>query len=240
MSEFNNIGIDGKLDWKRIKKLLSIGLFAGIITFASDWILGYGLADESLSGIGYMLSKYTGRSDSTLFWSGLLGLIGITLEGLCFFGIYRLMAEKSPKHAHLYRTGIIGYLVFGPCGVHVPCVAMVYVYNHILGVDAKVATNLIYRYVVYFLAPATILFFLFYVILCYAQISAFVKELTPYPKWCWIFCLPVGMVIAIFFKVLGNYAFVNAILTAWISVGNIWMFGGLLLMMSKAKDSKVK
>lgn len=30
----------------------------------------------------------------------MLGLFGIFLEGLSYFGIYRLMAEKSPKHAH--------------------------------------------------------------------------------------------------------------------------------------------
>jgi hypothetical protein len=44
------------------------------------------------------------------------------------------------------------------------------------------------------------------------------------------------MAVAMLFKVFGNHAFVNAILAAWISVGNIWMFGGLLLMMNKAKE----
>lgn len=75
----------------------------------------------------------------------MLGLFGIVLEDLSYFGIYRLMAEKSPKHAHGLRTGIIGYIAFGACGVHVPCVMVA------------------------------------------VQISAFVKGMTPYPKWCFIF-----------------------------------------------------
>ncbi len=47
---------------------------------------------NSLSGIERMLSFYGSLSDVRIFWSSLLGLIGIPLEGLCYFGIYRLMA----------------------------------------------------------------------------------------------------------------------------------------------------
>ena len=43
------------------------------------------------------------------------------------------------------------------------------------------------------------------------------------------------MLIAKLFNVFGNHAFVNAIDCAWISVGNIWMFAGLLFMMKKAQ-----
>lgn len=70
----------------------------------------------------------------------------------------------------------------------------------------------------------------FFIIQSIAHISAFIKGLTPYPKWCWIFCLPVGMGITAVLNVFGNYAFINAITAGWISVGNIWMFLGLLIM----------
>lgn len=45
---------------------------------------------------------------------------------MCYFGIYRLMAEHAPAYAHRYRAGIIGYVVFGGCGFHVPVCAMVF------------------------------------------------------------------------------------------------------------------
>ena len=51
MTTYNDIGIDSKLDWKRISKLLEIGLIAGMIVLISDMLLGWGVADESLSGI---------------------------------------------------------------------------------------------------------------------------------------------------------------------------------------------
>ena len=118
---YNTIGIDGHLDWKRIRKLFIIGLVAGIMVFIGDWLLGYGVADETLTGNERMLSAYLGLSDTRIFWSAFLGLIGIPLEGLCYFGIYRLMAERAPRLAHSFRSGVFGYLIFGACGVHVPC-----------------------------------------------------------------------------------------------------------------------
>lgn len=111
MSTYNDIGIDAKLDWQRIGKLLRIGLFAGIMVLVGDMLLGWGVSNESLSGIEKELSAYLTLSDTRIFWSSVLGLIGIPLEGLCYFGIYRFMAERSPKHAHANRSGIIGYLL---------------------------------------------------------------------------------------------------------------------------------
>ena len=40
MADFNDIGISRELDLPRIKKLLSIGLFASALHFAGDMILG--------------------------------------------------------------------------------------------------------------------------------------------------------------------------------------------------------
>ena len=68
--------------------------------------------------------------------------------------------------------------------------------------------------------------------------SAFVKGMTPYPRWCWIFSLPVGMLITMLFKVFGESELVNALTAGWISIGNIWMFGGLLFTMKYAKKEK--
>ena len=42
-SDFNDIGISRELDWPRIKKLLTIGLFASVLHLAGDLILGWGV-----------------------------------------------------------------------------------------------------------------------------------------------------------------------------------------------------
>ena len=62
-------------------------------------------------------------SDARIFWSALLGLVGIPIEVLSYFGVYRLMADRSSKHAHAYRAGIFGMLIFGAL-VHVMCCAV--------------------------------------------------------------------------------------------------------------------
>ena len=232
--KYNDIGIDSSLDWNRIRKLFIIGLIGGCMTFCGDWLLGYGVYDESLTGLEKKLSQYLVLSDGTLFWSAFLGLIGISLEGLCYFGIYRLIASGSMKHAHVFRSGVFGYMLFGACGVHVPCLSTVFFYNHMMLASPENAYDLTIKFGLYFLLPALILFLIFFLVMSAAQISAFAKGLTPYPKWCWIFSMPVGMAATMLLKFTGNHAVTNGLTAAWISIGNIWMFGGLLLTMKKA------
>lgn len=227
MTDFNDIGISRQLDMPRIKKLLTIGLLASVLHFVGDMILGWGAEDETLTGLARMLSAYTGTSDGGIFAAALSGLFGITLEGLCYFGVYRLIAANSPGYAHCYRSGILGYVIFGGCGFHVPVCAMVFLLKH--GLE----TELVWKYGAYFALPAFILFWIFFLVLAVTQIMAFSKGLTPYPKWCWIFSLPVGMAAAMLLNVFGNHPCVNAVSCAWISVGNLWMFGGLLAAMRK-------
>lgn len=229
MQDFNDIGISRQLDWPRIRKLFLIGLFGALLTLIGDMILGWGVEDETLTGITRMLSAYTGTSDGGLFAAALLGLFGITIEGLCYFGVYRLMAARAPEYAHRYRSGILGYVIFGGCGFHVPVCAMVFLTKH------GFAPELLEKYMVYFVLPAFVLFWVFFLVLVITQIRAFIKGLTPYPKWCWVFSLPVGMAAAMLLNVFGNQPFVNAVSCAWISVGNLWMFAGLLAAMKKAK-----
>ncbi len=229
MNEFNDIGISRQLDWPRIAHLFRVGLLGALLTLIGDMILGWGVEDVTLEGLGRMLSAYTGTSDGGIFGAAMLGLFGITIEGLCYFGVYRLMAERAPAYAHRYRAGIFGYVIFGGCGFHVSVCAMVFLTKHGL------AEPLVWRYAAYFLLPAFTLFWVFFLILSVTQIRAFAKGLTPYPKWCWVFSLPVGMAAAMLLNVFGNQPWVNAITCAWISVGNLWMYGGLLAMMKNAR-----
>lgn len=229
MTEFNDIGISNSLDVPRINKLLTIGLFASLLHFAGDMILGWGTEDETLTGIFRMLSAYISTSDGGIFASALLGLFGMVLEGLAFFGIYRMTAPYSQKYAHSLRTGILGYLMFGACGFHVPTCALVYMTKH------GISEELIIRFAAYFVLPGFVMFWIFFLILNVAQIKAFAKGMTPCPKWGWVFSLPVGMLIAMLPSVFGNMPLVNALSCAWIAFGNVWMFGGLLVLMKKEK-----
>ena len=93
MNHYNTIGIDSQLDWPRIRKLFCIGLFAACLVLEGDMLLGWSVADENAAVFG-TFSKYIGLSEQRVFWSAFLGLVGIPLEILCYFGIYRLIADN--------------------------------------------------------------------------------------------------------------------------------------------------
>ena len=151
----------------------------------------------------------------------------MVLEGLSYFGIYRMIAPYSPRYAHSYRAGIFGYLMFGACGYHVPTCALVFLTKHSL------AEELVLRYAAYFILPAFALFWIFFAVLEITQIKAFAKGQAPCPKWGWVFSLPVGMLIAMLLSVYGNLPVINALTCAWIALGNLWMFGGLLFLVGR-------
>lgn len=228
-------GIETTLNWPRILHLFKLGLVASVMVLVGDMLLGYGVADNSLSGLEGMLSAYISLSDEKLFWSALLGLIGIPIEGLCYWGIYRLMAETAPKHAHAYRAGVLGYLIFGACGVHVPCLMACYFYKTLYMVDPALALEKSIRFGLYFMVPACLLFFVSFCVMTTVQIHAFATGKTPYPRWCWIFSLAFIVVVAMFTTPFSASPLANALGAAWISIANIWMFGGLLLAAKKAE-----
>ena len=120
MASYNDIGIDNTLDWNRIRHLLKIGILAALMVLAGDMLLGWGISDPTVTELPAMFTRYLSVSDGRIFASALLGLIGIPIESLCWFAIYRLIRPYSLKEAHVYRAGIIGCLAFGGCGVHVP------------------------------------------------------------------------------------------------------------------------
>lgn len=236
----NTIGFEKNLDWPRIRHLFRLGIFGAVLNLAADMLLGYGVQDASLEGIQKYLSAYSNLSDARLFWSALLGLIGINLECLCFFAIYRLMADQSPKHAHIYRAGILGYLMFGACGFHVPCLMACFVYKNFYAIDAEMAIDVCLKFALYFMLPALVLFFISFILLIVVQISAFAKGLTPYPRWCWVFSLAFFLVVGVIMLPFRVFPLANAIAAGWISIAHLWMFGGLLAMSQKAEGEDKK
>ena len=164
MSTYNDIGIGNKLDWLRIRKLFIIGIFAACMVLVGDMLLGWGMHDGNKAGIEGFLSAYIGLPDARILWSAMLGFIGIPLEALCYFGVYRLIVPYSDKLAHQYRSGILGVLAFAGCGVHVPCLACVYVYKYFMQISPDTAESICVKFGLYFLLPGMIVFFVFWII----------------------------------------------------------------------------
>ena len=203
-----NIGISGEYDRDRVKHLLKIGIFSAILVLIGDMLLGWGTTDGSLSGMEQYFSRYIGVSDARIFWSALLGMIGIPIECLCYFAIYRMIAPKSPKYAHIYRSGIFGMLTLGAY-VHVMCCAVIWHFkSHLIytdtGCEMQTAIDSAMSFAAAFLLPAAVILFVFMMILSVTQITAFAKGLTPYPKWCLVFNILFGITAIVIMRLCGN------------------------------------
>lgn len=220
-------------DWPRIQHLLKLGIFASVIVLIGDMLLGWGMSDPSVTELPAMFTRYLSVSEGRIFASALLGLIGIPIECLCWFAIYRMIKPYSEKDAHAYRAGIIGCLAFGGCGVHVPCCMAVYLLKHFYADDPATVMQEIWRFIGWFLLPATVIFFVFFLLAAVVQIRAFVKGNTPLPCRCWVFSVLFGFIVAVLMRLIGDYGLTNALATGWISIGNLWMMSGLLIASRK-------
>ena len=226
--EINNI------DWSRVTHLLKIGILAAVMVLTGDMLLGWGISDPSVTEIPAMFTRYLAVPDGRIFASAILGLIGIPVECLCWFAVYRMIQPYSAKEAHRYRAGIIGCLIFGGCGVHVPCCMAVYLLKHVYAENLSTVSQEMLRWLGWFLLPATIIFVVFFLLAAIVQIRAFSKGHTPLPKWCWVFSVLFGILWIILMRLSGDHALSNALATGWISIGNLWMMGGLLVEIKKA------
>ncbi len=135
----------------------------------------------------------------------------------------------SERDAHAYRAGVIGCLAFGGCGVHVPCYMAVYLLKRFYANDPATALQETGRFIGWFLLPATIIFVVFFLLAAFVQIRAFQNGHTPLPRRCWVFSVLFGLLFAALMKLIGDHGLTNALTTGWISIGNLWMMGGLLL-----------
>ena len=235
----NTIGIDHNLNRERIRKLLTFGVIGSALTGIGDFILGYG-EEVSAGAAGLaekMMANALNLSDAQLIWGGLLGVIGLLLEALACFAVYRLMADASPKYAHLYRTSIIGYIWLAPVGCHMNVGLMNYAYKRLLLLDATVASQAANGMIWAFCVPLWILLIAFWLPGMITQFKAFARGYTPYPakaKWFSVF---VGMWPALIFAAIvgPDSALGGGIGTMFLSFGNLWMFGGLLAILPDQK-----
>ena len=226
------------VDWPRVAHLLKIGIFAALAVLVGDMLLGWGVSDPSVTELPAMFTRYLSVSDGRIVASALLGLVGIPVECLCWFAIYRMIQPYSERHAHACRAGIIGCLAFGGCGVHVPCCAAVYLMKRFYANDPATVQRETLRWIGWFLLPATVIFSVFFFLTAIVQIRAFAAGHTPLPRRCWVFSVLFGLVWVLLMRVIGDYGLTNALATAWISVGNLWMMGGLSIEVRKAAQKR--
>ena len=223
------------LDWQRIRHLLKIGILASLMVLTGDMLLGWGVSDPSVTNLPAVFTRYLSVSDGRIIVSALLGFIGIPIECLCWFAIYRMMKPFSEKDAHAYRAGIIGCLAFGGCGVHVPCCMAVWMLKHFYADDPATAIQEMLCFFGWFLLPVTVIFLVFFLLAAVVQIRAFSEGHTPLPRRCWVFSVLFGFDFAVVMRLIGNYGVTNALATGWISIGNLRMMCGLLIASRKVR-----
>lgn len=226
----NTIGINYNLDRAKIKKLLLVGLFASAMTGAGDFLLGFGEEIRGESLASNVMSNAMNLADAQLIWGGLLGCIGLFLEGLAYFAVFRLMADAAPKYAHIYRAGIFGYIWLAPIGCHMNVGVLNMAYKYLLMTDPALADQIGNKLLIAFSLPVWILLVIFWLPMIVIQFMAFSKGMTPYPKKARWFNLFIGAAPALIISaVIGtDNAFGPAIGTMFLSFGNAFVFGGLL------------
>lgn len=229
----NTIGINNNLDRARIKKLLTIGLFASVMTGAGDFLLGYAEEIDTGSFSASVMAGALTLTDDQMIIGSLLGLFGIFLEGLACFGIYRLMADAAPQYAHIYRAGIFGYIWLAPIGCHLNMGVLNLAYKYLLLADADMAAKAARPLFYGFSLPVYVLLAVFWLPMIVIQFKAFSKGLTPYPTYAKWFNVILGAVPAFLLSaIIGmDTALGTAIGTMFLSFGNAFMFGGLLFTM---------
>ena len=226
----NTIGINHNLDRQRIRKLLLIGLIASVMTGIGDFLLGFADEVESSGLAEALMANAPNLVDWQLIAGSLLGFLGIFLEGLSYFAVYRLMADAAPQYAHIYRSGIFGYIWLAPIGCHMNIGLMNYAYKNLLCFDPAAASRAAQFFIYAFTVPAWVLLCLFWIPMVVVQFKAFAKGLTPFPckaKW---FCIPVGAVPALLIALMigPGTALGAGIGYMYLSFGNVFTFGGLL------------
>ena len=229
-----NLGITDNLNRGRIRKLLAIGLFGCVLTGVGDFLLGYAdSADVGGGAIDGILATAPNLPDWQMMAGGLLGVFGLLLEGLCFFAVYRLMVDAAPRYAHIYRTGIVGYVWLAPIGCHLNVGTMNYAYKYLLQADPSVAHEVIGPMYLAFCLPVYVLLVVFWLPAIVVQWKAFAKGLTPYPTYAkWFNVIVGGVPVLVLSMLLGpDQALGQGIGTMFLSVGNALMFGGLLATM---------
>ncbi|NMA93163.1 MAG: hypothetical protein GX975_00720 [Clostridiales bacterium] len=224
------------IDWGRVSLLLKIGIAGALINLAGDILVGWGVRNTAIAGFEGQIHHYLDVSDFRLFLSVILGMIGVPMSGVGHIGIYKLIKPYSLKYARLYGVGIFAAFTFGGSGVHASSLATAFFYKYMTAASPESALAASIKFASYFSLPFYIALIACVIISTCAHIGAIVKGFSPFPRWCWVFSIPVGAALISLVNIFGNHAIVNAINMGAATFGNLWKISGALLMLSKAKE----
>lgn len=233
----NNSGITNNLDRAKIRKLLIMGLVGSVMTGTGDFFLGFGEELQTSNMAASVMANAVNLADWQLVAGSLLGMIGLFLEGLAFFAIYRLMADAAPKYARIYRASILGYIWLAPIGCHMNVGLLNMAYQYIYRLDPALAEKAAEPMIYWFCLPVWILLILFWLPGIIIKFKAFGEGKTPYPAYAKWFNLFVGSIpVLVISVIIGTHtALGGGIGTTFLSCGNALTFGGLLATLPDEK-----
>lgn len=232
----NVIGIEQ--DVKKIKRLLGIGILGACVILMGDLLMGWGVKDESLTGIAASLSPYLAVSDTRMVLASIFGILGVPLAVVGHFGIYKLLKPRGGNYASGYAIGMAGFLLFGGAGVHGSSVEGAFFYKSLVSAGVGDVLDLTVKYALYFLLPLYAILIASWIVMVYCHIRILLKGRTPFPKWGILFSMLVGTILVCPVGLLGNQEVVNALMMGAFSFGNIWTLGGHLWILNRAEKNR--
>ena len=227
-----------KKETDRIALLLKIGILGALVILAGDLLMGWGVRDERAVGMEGQLSQYLTVSQGRMFWASVCGFSGVPIAVIGHYGIYKLLKPFSRKYARMYALGILGFLAFGGAGVHVSSVEAAFFYQHMTAADPAAAVDATVKFALYFLLPLYGILITGWAVMVYAHMRAVLTGLSPFPRWGWIFSMPIGTLLFSLTGLWGNHPAVNALMVGAFSLGNVYTLCGHLWMLGRTENQK--
>ena len=223
----------------KAERYLKIGLFGAVLTLIGDLLIGAAKFPDGAN----MIDGYFAIALAIPAWrpilGGLIGFVGICLEFCGLMTLCPLIREKMPRGGQFYKLSMYVYLAVGGGAVHLPCGVFMWLYKSVTEAAGQtVGYDISMKYLLYILAPVTVVFTVFFIGASIVQFIAFIRGRTPFPKWCCVFNLLIGKVVFNSARQIGNTAFINGIGTSNMSLGAIVMFTALLLGWRKYAGAK--
>lgn len=221
---------DMYVDREKAELFLKVSLFGAVLTLIGDLMIGAAAFPDGAD----MIEGYFAIELAMPPWrpiaGGLIGFIGICLEFPGLMTICPLIRKEMPRGGRFYELAMYVYLAVGGGAVHLPCGVFMWLYKTVSQTAGEaVGHDIAMRYLLYFLMPAAGAFAVFFTGASLVQFIAFIRGLTPFPRWYCIFNLLIGKALFNSIRQLGNTSLINGIATSNMSLGAIIMFSALLL-----------
>lgn len=219
---------------QKARTFLLIGLVGACLTLIGDLLIGYVKFPD---GAG-MIESYFAAALALPVWrpilGGMIGFLGISLEFLGLMTLYPLLKKNMPRGAAFYKLSMYVYLAIAGGAVHLPCGVFMWLYHTAAEAAGRaVAYELAFHYILYFILPVSMVFYVFFAGSSIVQFVGIVKGYTPLPKWYAVFNLLIVSAAFNVFRLAGNYALVNGLATSNKSIGVIILFIALYVGFGK-------